>query len=293
MMISRTEAEHILRALVGGSFPDEGETILFSRDAGFQFGTPTGSATLDFHLYTLGWFIVASLDSAAKPFGYRFIVDTTTVYQSISVSYNAGAGVVSYTADITGFALHTLKQTGGATDFVAANSQTAFDITITPYTGTGGGGTAGAAVTINTGDAMRSGRGVSVEKSTGSVLTGNFYKLPPHLDADLDSSDDYEPLGRLKTSYNAGSQSGNWTPNYLTSPTQRVTASAALTLYDLSNMPSGGVMNLHFTLNSTYDLTIESTNFEGPTLLFSGVDYVALTVVDFGLSKYVIAGVSY
>jgi hypothetical protein len=173
------------------------------------------------------------------------------------------------------------------------NDQTDFLITITPYTGAAGTGTAGEVIYLYTGDSMRSGRGMSLEKSDGTILTGNFFKLPPHLDADLDAADDYEPLGRLKVTYNAGSLSGNWTPDYLNSPTQRVQPNGAITLYDLSNMPDGGVMNLRFYLNSTYDLTINAGKFEGPTLSYTGVNFVALTVVSFGLSLYTVAGVPF
>jgi hypothetical protein len=292
---SRVDAELIIQALAGGRIPEHGETIIFDADAiGWKFGTPSASATLEFFIYTVGWYIVETLASQ-EPFGYAFIIDPTDAYLSVNVAYNDGGGAVSYDYDISDVEFHTLKQSDGSTPWKTGRTQTSFDITITPYDaigGAAGAGVDGEPVVIPTGDAARSGRGVTVEQRDTTLLTGNFLKVTAPFDWDEDTGDDNEIILILTATNNAGSLSGNWTPNYNTSPTQRVSMSADLTLSDLSNMPDGGVMNLHFTLNA-HTLTINSSNFEGPALSFSGEDFVALSIVDFGLTKYVIAGVEY
>lgn len=291
--MDRIFAEGLLTALTGGGEPSAGDTVEFDPVEGWIFKTPSVGSP-DFYILSPGFYIAADpLTASAKPYGYRWILCPPTVYHSIKVQYDLGGGAVQYTYDYAAIELHNLKQTGGINDVLLANDQLSFLIVITPYTGTGGTGTAGTPISLYTGDSLRSGRGVTIEKSDGSLLTGNFFKLPPHLDADLDAADDYEPLGRLKVTYNAGSVGGSWTPDYLNGPTQKVTASAALTLANINNFPDGGVMNMRFYLASTYTLTISGTYFEGPTLSFTGVDTVALTIVNFGTSKYAIAGVSY
>jgi hypothetical protein len=99
-MISRAEAESILRALTGGMPPDDGDIVVFSRNYGFRFEAPSSGGLLDFFILSPGWYIAEDpLTADAWPFGYRWILCPPTVYNSIVVSYDAGGGTVNYTYD--------------------------------------------------------------------------------------------------------------------------------------------------------------------------------------------------
>ena len=109
MTRSRVEAESIIQALTGGTLPDDGDTVVFDRIARWKFGSPGSSATLDFVAHPVGFYIVSSI-SSYEPFGFRFFVDPTTVYQSVNVSYNDGGGVEAYTFDVSTPTLHTISR---------------------------------------------------------------------------------------------------------------------------------------------------------------------------------------
>jgi hypothetical protein len=61
---------------------------------------------------------------------------------------------------------------------------------------------------------------------------------------------------------------------------------------DITNFPDGGTMNIHIA-KGAYDITFNSTFFEGPTTIFTTDTNLAVSVLDLGLSKLVISGVTY
>jgi len=108
----------------------------------------------------------------------------------------------------------------------------------------------------------------------------------------FDFEDDTDPRIILRVSNNTGNKAGSWSPDYEDGPTQRVSLSGNLTVGDISNFPDGGTMNFHFTLNG-HDLTFSGTYFQGALLTFSGEDFAAASVLDFGLAKFIVSAMAY
>jgi len=294
-MSTRVAAEAMLRALTGGAYPGNANTIIWDDSIGWTFGLATGSGN-DFLLYHVGWYLAETI-ATALAFGFRWNVDPGATQLSFQVTYDAGSGEVTYAYDLAVAEtpeLHTLMQSDGTTPFVTTNAQTSFSIAITPYDATGGtagGGTAGETLTIHTGDVLRAGRGMNVEQLDATVLSANIIRPSAPFEFNLDVTDQEIELD-LSPTYPAGTLGATWDPDYNNGPTQQATAGQAVTIGDISNFPDGGTMNLHID-RAGFQVDFDGTYFEGPTLSFATNTYLAVSVVDFGLSKLVVAGISY
>ncbi len=140
----------------------------------------------------------------------------------------------------------------------------------------------------------------------GFAFGASEFKVTNHADEDIlgatllpgqpfdfeDDAVESEPRLILRTSTNIGSKSGPWSPDYEDGPTQRVSLSGNLTVWDISNFPDGGTMNFHFTMNE-HELAFSGTYFEGAAISFSTEDFTVVSVLDLGLGKLIVSGMVY
>ena len=283
-------AERIIEALAQGGQPDHGDTIVFNREFGWIFGSLVGISP-DSFILAPEWYVTEPIASS-KPYGFRFYVDPGSDFLSIVVTYDPGTGEETYTYDLSSPEIHTLFLTDGVTPFITDNSQASFAISVIPYELAAAGGAVGTELNLVTGAPLESGRGMVVERQDGTtILTGNLLRPAAPFEFTADAGDE-EPILGLSITFAEGSQSGTWAPDYDDGPTQTVTLTGALTLNDISNFPDGGTMNIHFILDGN-TLTLSGTYYEGGVLVFSGSDFVALSIVDFARTKLVAGGMLY
>jgi len=296
-MISRTEAEDIIRNLTGGTSPEHLNSIIFDKVAGWVFRAPTSGVTVSTILISgAGWYTPngatdADADSAAEVYGFRFYLNPGTEYLSVTVLYDPGSGSETYTYNVSSTELHTLFLSDGVTPWVGENDVTTFDITIVPFTAAAGGGTAGTPVIISTGATITSGVGVIGVAHNTTAISGTRIQPGHPFDFEMDATT-FELLLRLRAAVDSGNQVTTWAPDYKNGPTQTVTLTGDLIVGDITDFPAGGTMNIHFILGG-HELTFSGTYFQGLILVFNTEAYVAVSVVDFGLAKLVIGGMEY